>query len=78
MAKVSGFRPLVSVVDFNHARYEEGTARHGLRLTLELYRGPEVEKWLGLSDRYNPPSNNDWSLLPFLALPDGSHAYVWL
>ncbi|KAI9671642.1 MAG: late secretory pathway protein avl9 [Alyxoria varia] len=37
-------------------------------------QGPEVEKWFGLDDKNDPTRTNDWALLPFLALPDGSHA----
>ena len=38
-------------------------------------RGPEVEFWVAKAgeDLYE---NNDWSLLPFLALSDGAHASV--
>ncbi|KAF2837340.1 hypothetical protein M501DRAFT_202322 [Patellaria atrata CBS 101060] len=39
-------------------------------------RGPEVEKWLGVSDEEDPAEENDWSLLPFMALSDGAHASV--
>lgn len=51
----STFKPIISVVDFHHAR------------------GPEVERWIGVEDGVDPGQDNDWSLLPFLALPDGSH-----
>lgn len=54
-----GFVPLVSVVDFHHAR------------------GPEVEKWFGAEEGRDPAVDYDWSLLPFMALSDGAHAYVF-
>jgi hypothetical protein len=39
-----------------------------------LNRGPEVE--LCLSDEGSDPvAENDWSLLPFMALSDGAHTY---
>jgi hypothetical protein len=53
-----GFVPLVSVVDFHHAR------------------GPEVERWFGVDEGYDPAVEYDWTLLPFMALSDGAHAYV--
>lgn len=38
-------------------------------------RGPEVEKWIGLPEASPDPAiENDWAVLPFLALPDGAHA----
>ncbi|KAL6704036.1 hypothetical protein ACN47E_008800 [Coniothyrium glycines] len=37
-------------------------------------RGPEVETWLGAEDGVDPAEQNDWSLLPFMALSDGAHA----
>ncbi|KAF2265941.1 hypothetical protein CC78DRAFT_598087 [Lojkania enalia] len=37
-------------------------------------RGPEVEKWLGVEEGTDPARDNDWSLLPFMALSDGAHA----
>ncbi|KAF2010305.1 LAlv9 family protein [Aaosphaeria arxii CBS 175.79] len=37
-------------------------------------RGPEVETWLGVEEGTDPASDNDWSLLPFMALSDGAHA----
>ncbi|KAK8011240.1 hypothetical protein PG990_010205 [Apiospora arundinis] len=54
--KQPGFIPLVTVVDFHHAR------------------GPEVEKWFGVSEGTDPAADWDWSLLPFMALSDGAHA----
>ena len=54
--KPAGFIPLVSVVDFHHAR------------------GPEVEKWFGAEEGYDPAVEYDWTLLPFMALSDGAHA----
>lgn len=40
-------------------------------------RGPEVEHWFGL-DPETFDTEKDWSLLPFLALSDGSHALVYI
>jgi hypothetical protein len=39
-------------------------------------RGPEVEKWFGVAEGSDPAADNDWPLLPFMALSDGAHAYV--
>ncbi|KAI9054980.1 hypothetical protein LZ554_002123 [Drepanopeziza brunnea f. sp. 'monogermtubi'] len=52
----SGFVPLVTVVDFHHAR------------------GPEVESWFGAPEGVDPAVENEWPLLPFMALSDGAHA----
>ncbi|EKD18707.1 transporter Avl9 [Drepanopeziza brunnea f. sp. 'multigermtubi' MB_m1] len=52
----SGFVPLVTVVDFHHAR------------------GPEVESWFGVPEGVDPAVENEWPLLPFMALSDGAHA----
>lgn len=38
------------------------------------YRGPEVEFWF-CDDGVDPVKENDWALLPFMALSDGAHAY---
>ncbi|EMD62406.1 hypothetical protein COCSADRAFT_191659 [Bipolaris sorokiniana ND90Pr] len=37
-------------------------------------RGPEIELWLGAEEGTDPAADNDWSLLPFMALSDGAHA----
>ncbi|GAB7348966.1 hypothetical protein MBLNU459_g7950t2 [Dothideomycetes sp. NU459] len=37
-------------------------------------RGPEVETWIGTEQGADPAIDNDWGLLPFLALSDGAHA----
>lgn len=37
-------------------------------------RGPEVERWFGAPEGTDPAVDNDWSLLPFMALSDGAHA----
>lgn len=59
-AEPPSFTPLVCVVDFHHAR------------------GPEIEHWIGGSPAANPAANpdvdNDWSLIPYMALPDGAHS----
>lgn len=39
-------------------------------------RGPEVEKWFGVQDGHDPAAEYDWTLLPFMALSDGAHAWV--
>ncbi|KAL1305307.1 hypothetical protein AAFC00_002210 [Neodothiora populina] len=36
-------------------------------------RGPETEFWVG-TEGSDPAADNDWHLLPFLALSDGAHA----
>lgn len=40
-----------------------------------MRRGPEVESWFGAEESTDPAAINDWPLLPFMALSDGSHAY---
>ena len=35
-------------------------------------RGPEIEHWLGAEDS-DPTVDNDWHLIPYMALPDGAH-----
>jgi len=37
-------------------------------------RGPEIELWLGCAPDTDPALENDWGLLPFMALSDGAHA----
>ncbi|KAJ9636724.1 hypothetical protein H2201_002975 [Coniosporium apollinis] len=37
-------------------------------------RGPEVETWIGVPDGTDPAADNEWPLLPFMALTDGAHA----
>lgn len=36
-------------------------------------RGPEIERWFGVEDG-DPTAENDWQLIPYMALPDGAHA----
>ncbi|KAI4210075.1 MAG: hypothetical protein LQ351_007065 [Letrouitia transgressa] len=36
-------------------------------------RGPEIERWFGVDNGNDPATDNDWALLPFMALSDGSH-----
>lgn len=47
-----------------------------LDLLLIYSRGPEVEFWLGEADGADPARENDWSLLPFMALSDGAHTWA--
>lgn len=35
-------------------------------------RGPEIEHWFGAGD-HDPAEENDWQLIPYMALPDGAH-----
>ncbi|KAE8444498.1 hypothetical protein EG329_000482 [Mollisiaceae sp. DMI_Dod_QoI] len=37
-------------------------------------RGPEVENWFGAEEGTDPAVDNEWPLLPFMALSDGAHA----
>lgn len=36
-------------------------------------RGPEIEHWLGADAGGDPAAENDWHLIPYMALPDGAH-----
>jgi hypothetical protein len=38
------------------------------------FRGPEIEHCIA-DEGTNPAIENDWSLLPFMALSDGAHLY---
>lgn len=38
------------------------------------YRGPEIETWFGAEEGSDPAADNEWPLLPFMALSDGAHA----
>lgn len=35
-------------------------------------RGPEIEHWIG-AEGSDPTAENDWHLIPYMALPDGAH-----
>lgn len=52
------------------------TQDRSLHKAYKSLRGPEVERWIGLEDFIDPAVQNDWSLLPFMALADGAHASV--
>jgi Transport protein Avl9 len=55
----------------------QGSKTHQiLSLLLICTRGPEVEFWLGGPDGVDPAKENDWSLLPFMALSDGAHTWA--
>ncbi|KAL9092094.1 MAG: hypothetical protein Q9165_004527 [Trypethelium subeluteriae] len=43
------------------------------KLTRLSSRGPEVEAWFGVPNGTDPAVDNDWPLLPFMALADGAH-----
>ncbi|EME85417.1 uncharacterized protein MYCFIDRAFT_60285 [Pseudocercospora fijiensis CIRAD86] len=36
------------------------------------HRGPEIEHWIG-AEGSDPTIENDWQLIPYMALPDGAH-----
>ena len=36
-------------------------------------RGPEIEHWIGVAEGVDPAADNDWQLIPYMALPDGAH-----
>lgn len=36
-------------------------------------RGPEIEHWIGCPPDSDPTAENDWHLIPYMALPDGAH-----
>jgi hypothetical protein len=42
-------------------------------LANNIHRGPEVETWFGAEEGTDPAVDNEWSLLPFMALSDGAH-----
>ena len=37
-------------------------------------RGPEIEHWIGAPPGHDPAEDNDWGLIPYMALPDGAHS----
>jgi hypothetical protein len=37
-------------------------------------RGPEIEHWIGAPLGRDPAEDNDWGLIPYMALPDGAHS----
>ena len=74
MIPTTPFPPAVCVVDFHHARYLRRAFEDSNSLHL---RGPEIEQWFGVPTGTDPAIENDWSFLPFMALSDGAHAYVY-
>lgn len=46
-----------------------------LKPGLTARRGPDVETWIGVEDGTDPALENEWPLLPFMALADGAHSY---
>lgn len=65
-----------------HASAKNGTAAHGAGngfvplvtvVGFHHARGPEVESWFGAPDGVDPAVDNEWPLLPFMALSDGAH-----
>lgn len=36
-------------------------------------RGPEISHWFGADGDSDPTVENDWGLIPYMALPDGAH-----
>jgi hypothetical protein len=81
MTSRPSFDPIVCIVGFHHARYAtctcwENEIIYDLKLTNTLtYRGPDVESWIGVEEGSDPATENDWPLLPFMALADGAHSY---
>ena len=76
MPTQSQFEPIVCVVGFHHARYFnpwDHTLPLGSANATEK-RGPEVETWIGVEDGSDPASENEWPLLPFMAISDGAHS----
>lgn len=37
------------------------------------HRGPEISHWIGTPPSSDPTTENDWQLIPYMALPDGAH-----
>jgi hypothetical protein len=37
------------------------------------HRGPEISHWIGAPEGSDPTTENDWHLIPYMALPDGAH-----
>lgn len=79
--------PIVLVIDFHHARYVLPRSRNPVikdswprgNVPSKTYanaicRGPEIEHCIA-NEGANPATDNDWSLLPFMALSDGAHLY---
>lgn len=71
----SGFTPLVTVVDFHHARSVSFyVLNQCFNILIRSFRGPEVESWFGAEEGTDPAEDYGWGLLPFMALSDGAHA----
>jgi hypothetical protein len=69
------FDPIVCVVGFHHARFGNPFLAAFAIISRRL-RGPEVETWIGVEEGQDPATENEWPLLPFMALSDGAHTYV--
>jgi hypothetical protein len=78
MARESSYEPLVTVVGFHHARCAVPHLKpeHQFADNCHCSRGPEIESWFGTKGNIDPATENDWSLLPFMALSDGAHTCV--
>lgn len=53
------------------------TIRTDWNIACVKHRGPEIEHCIG-DEGTDPATENDWSLLPFMALSDGAHLYETL
>ncbi|PBP24745.1 hypothetical protein BUE80_DR004302 [Diplocarpon rosae] len=55
-------------------KYENGFVPLVTVVGFHHARGPEVESWFGVPAGVDPAVDNEWPLLPFMALSDGAHA----
>ncbi len=75
MSRDSTYEPLVTVVGFHHARSVTQVI-FNIPYSQLHSRGPEIETWFGAKGGIDPAIENDWTLLPFMALSDGAHTFV--